>query len=95
MTGAILRGTVPIPKPKIPKEPLGDAEPPKEARIGTRRLYRKKRWVNAQLYRMEALRPGNQVDGPAVIESDATTFVVPDGFATYLDAHRLFHLREI
>ena len=32
--------------------------------------------------------------GPAVIESDSTTFVVPDGFETYLDKHRLFHLKE-
>lgn len=43
---------------------------------------------------MEALQPGNHIVGPAVIESDSTTFVVPDGFETYLDKHRLFHLKE-
>jgi N-methylhydantoinase A/oxoprolinase/acetone carboxylase beta subunit len=43
---------------------------------------------------MEELKPGNEIIGPAIIESDATTFVVPDGFATTLDKHRLFHLRE-
>ena len=43
---------------------------------------------------MEDLKPGNEITGPAIIESDATTFVVPDGFATTLDKHRLFHLRE-
>ncbi|MGL2830288.1 hypothetical protein ACQJ97_05185, partial [Helicobacter pylori] len=26
---------------------------------------------------------------------DATTFVIPKGFATRLDKHRLFHLKEI
>jgi len=95
VTGAIMRGTVPIPKPKIPKEPLEGETPPESASTGTRRFYRKKRWVDARLYRMEALRPGNRVTGPAIIESDATTFVVPDGFETFLDGHRLFHLNEV
>ena len=95
VTGAIMRGTVPIPKPKIPKEPLEGETPPEEAFIGTRRFYRKKRWVDAKLYRMESLRPGNRVAGPAIIESDATTFVIPDGFETFLDGHRLFHLSEV
>ncbi|MCE8472566.1 hypothetical protein LZ189_26595, partial [Rhodovulum sulfidophilum] len=67
----------------------------REARIGTRQFYRKGRWVEARLYQMEALLPGNQIVGPAIIESDATTFVVPDGFETWLDEHRLFHLKEL
>jgi acetone carboxylase, beta subunit len=95
VTGAIMRGTVPIPKPKIPKEPLEGETPPESASTGTRRFYRKKRWVDARLYRMEALCPGNRVRGPAIIESEATTFVVPDGFETFLDGHRLFHLNEV
>lgn len=95
VTGAIMRGSVPIPKPKIPKEPEHGPTPPEEAFLGTRKFYRKKRWVDAQLYRMEALLPGNRIAGPAIIESDATTFVVPDGFETWLDGHRLFHLKEV
>ena len=95
VTGAIMRGAVPIPKPKIPKEVEGGATPPQSAFLGTRKFYRKKRWVDAKLYRMEGLHPGNVVTGPAIIESDATTFVVPDGFETFLDGHRLFHLREV
>lgn len=94
VTGAILRGAVPIPKPKIPKEPEEGEVPPADAFTGHRRFYRKKEWVDAALYTMERLRPGNVVTGPAIIESDATTFVVPDGFETYLDGHRLFHLRQ-
>jgi acetone carboxylase beta subunit len=95
VTGAIMRGSVPIPKPKIPKEPLESAQPAAAAFLGTRKFYRKKRWVDAQLYHMEQLRPGNRITGPAVIESDATTFVVPDGFETWLDGHRLFHLKQV
>ena len=90
-----MRGTVSIPKPKIPKEPLEDETPPHDAFLGTRKFYRKKCSVDARLYKMEALLPGNRVAGPAIIESDATTFVVPDGFETFLDGHRLFHLKEV
>lgn len=95
VTGAIMRGTVPIPKPKIPKEPEGSATPSEDSKLGTRKFYRKGKWVDAQLYQMEKLSPGNRVTGPAIIESDATTFVVPGGFETWLDGHRLFHLKEI
>lgn len=95
VTGAIMRGTVPIPKPNIPSERLHDENPPSEAKLGKRKFYRKGQWVDAQLYQMETLLPGNLISGPAIIESDATTFVVPDGFETYLDQHRLFHLKEV
>ncbi|MEO2037438.1 MAG: hydantoinase/oxoprolinase family protein, partial [Martelella sp.] len=95
VTGAIMRGTVPIPKPRIPKEEEGSPTPAEEARLGTRKFYRKGKWVDAQLYQMERLSPGNRITGPAIIESDATTFVVPGGFETWLDGHRLFHLKEV
>ncbi|MBB4020141.1 acetone carboxylase beta subunit [Chelatococcus caeni] len=95
VTGAIMRGTVPIPRPRIPKEPEGESTPPESAKLGTRKFYRKGKWVDAQIYQMETLRPGNRIAGPAIIESDATTFVVPGGFETWLDGHRLFHLKEV
>ena len=95
VTGAIMRGTVPIPKPKIPKDPEGGPEPAEDAKLGTRQFYRKGQWMDAQLYRMERLTPGNRIAGPAIVESDATTFVVPSGFETWLDGHHLFHLKEI
>ncbi|MTJ80833.1 MAG: hydantoinase/oxoprolinase family protein [Telmatospirillum sp.] len=94
ITGAILRGTVATQKPVLPEDPDAGPVPPEEARLGTRPFYRHKRWVDAVIWRMEALRAGNRITGPAIIESDATTFVVPDGFETTIDKHRLFHLRD-
>ena len=41
---------------------------------------------------MDLLEPGNTIDGPAVIEHPATTFLVPPGFKTRLDAHRIFEV---
>jgi acetone carboxylase beta subunit len=95
VTGAIMRGLVPVQKPTLPEDPIEGPTPPKEAFLGTRKFYRHKKWVDAKLWKMESLRPGNEITGPAIIESDATTFVLPDGFATYVDKHRLFHLKEL
>ncbi|HLQ85339.1 MAG TPA: hydantoinase/oxoprolinase family protein [Salinisphaeraceae bacterium] len=95
VTTAIMRGTVPIEKPAIPEEELQSETPPKEAYLGTRKFYHNRRWVDADLYHMESLQPGNYLKGPVIIESDATTFVVPHGFETWLDKHLLFHLKEL
>ncbi|MBW4048434.1 MAG: hydantoinase/oxoprolinase family protein [Proteobacteria bacterium] len=95
VTGAIMRGLVVTQKPVLPEDPDGGEAPPPEARVGTRPFYRHKKWIEATIWRMESLKPGNRIVGPAIIESDATTFVVPDGFESRLDKHRLFHLKEI
>jgi len=95
VTGAIMRGSVLSQKPELPEEVEAGAQPPKAARIGKRPFYRHKTWHEADVWSMEALKAGNHIVGPAVIESDATTFVVPAGFETNLDTHRLFHLKEI
>ncbi|WP_434362637.1 hydantoinase/oxoprolinase family protein [Parasalinivibrio latis] len=95
VTGAIMHGLVATVKPSLPEDEETGEIPPESSRLGHRPFYRHKQWVDAQLYKMEALKPGNRITGPAIIESDATTFVVPDGFETFLDKHRLFHLKSL
>ncbi|WP_187909287.1 hydantoinase/oxoprolinase family protein [Helicobacter pylori] len=95
VTGVIMRGVVATQKPVIPVEKEHGATPPKEAKIGVRKFYRHKKWVDADVWQMEKLLPGNEVIGPAIVEADSTTFVIPKGFATRLDKHRLFHLKEV
>ncbi|WQW64405.1 hydantoinase/oxoprolinase family protein [Helicobacter pylori] len=95
VTGVIMRGIVATQKPVIPVEKEHGATPPKEAKVGVRKFYRHKQWVDADVWHMEKLLPGNEVIGPAIVEADSTTFVIPKGFATRLDKHRLFHLKEV
>jgi len=95
VTGAIMRGSVVSSKPELPEEPDAGPIPPAEAHIGSRRFYRHKKWWDAQIWSMEALNAGNRVVGPAIVESPSTTFIVPQGFETYCDTHRLFHLKEV
>jgi acetone carboxylase beta subunit len=94
ITGAIMRGSVATKKPNIPEEPDAGPVPSAESQQGTRPFYYEKQWVDAEIFKMELLKPGNEIKGPAVIESDATTYVVPPGFETFLDVNRLFHLIE-
>lgn len=95
VTGAIMRGSVISSKPELPEEPDAGPVPPPSAKIGSRPFYRHKKWWDAQIWSMEALKAGNHVVGPAIVESPSTTFIVPFGFETYCDAHRLFHLKEV
>jgi acetone carboxylase, beta subunit len=92
-TSAISRGSVQVEKPQLPDEPL-DAEIPADAQKDTRNIWHHGGWVSARIFEMERLRAGNVIEGPAVIEDPATTFVVPPGAAAELDRHRIFHLHQ-
>lgn len=95
ITGAIVRGIVDVVKPNIPEEELSGEKPPKEAYLGKRKVYWKGEWMKADIWEMEKLKAGNRIQAFSIIESPATTFVVPPGFETYLDKHRIFHLKEL
>jgi acetone carboxylase beta subunit len=95
VTGAIVRGIVEVAKPKIPEEPLAGATPPNDAFLGKRSVYWAGKWIEADIWEMEKLKPGNVIRAFAILESPATTFVIPPGFETRLDQHRIFHLKEL
>ncbi|WP_458413963.1 hydantoinase/oxoprolinase family protein [Schinkia sp. CFF1] len=95
ITGAIVRGIVEVAKPRIPSEPLQGETPPQAAFLGERNVYWKGEWIKANIWEMEKLQPGNKISAFAILESPATTFVIPPGFETYLDEHRIFHLKEL
>lgn len=95
ITGAIVRGVVDVPKPRIPEEPLSGETPPPEAYLGKRKVYWQGQWYEADIWEMEKVKAGNRFKAFSILEAPATTFVVPPGFETYLDQHRIFHLIEV
>jgi acetone carboxylase, beta subunit len=95
ITGAIIRGIVEVAKPRIPKEPLLGAKPSGDAFLGQRNVYWKGEWIKANIWEMEKLSPGNKIGAFSILESPATTFVIPPGFEAYLDERRIFHLKEL
>ena len=93
ITQAIVTGRVDVEKPRLPDETLAGPTPSEAAFKGERKVYWKGEWRIAQILDMEALESGNIVEGLTIMESPATTFVIPPGATAELDSHRLFHLR--
>lgn len=92
VTRVVATGSVDCEKPALPNDPLEGETPPASALKGTRPVFWRDRWMEARIYQMEAVRAGNVIGGLAVLESPATTFVVPPGRRARLDTHRIFHL---
>jgi len=69
---------------------LGDTAPPARALIGERQaLWDLERgFESSPVYDFDGLSPGNQIDGPAIIEARATTYVVEPGWSFRMDAYR-------
>jgi N-methylhydantoinase A/oxoprolinase/acetone carboxylase beta subunit len=80
-----LTATIPKVKPKLVKGPLEAADPPPEASKGERDVYSEGKWHKAPIYDMDEIRPGNEIEGIAVIEAPATTFFVPPGRRVAMD----------
>ena len=64
-----------IPKPKFKKEKEGDRKPARGLK-GKRKVFVQGKYVSLPIYERALLRPGDKIQGPAVIEQmDSTTFL--------------------
>lgn len=95
ITSANVRGITEVVKPRIPYEEEKGATPPDAAHKGTRKMYWKDQWVTADVWEMAKLEAGNVIHAPAIVEDPATTFVVPPGYETTLNRHRVFELVQL
>lgn len=92
ITQVAVSGKADVEKPVIPTRPLKGESPPAKASKGSRDIYWREKWLPATVWEMEYLDEGNLLQGPAIVESPATTLVVPPEASVYLDEHRIFHL---
>jgi N-methylhydantoinase A len=81
-----VRCTQRLPKPALRALPLDGADA-SHAQQGTRDVYFRGGFTPTAIYAGEALRPGNVVAGPAVIEGGATTVPVHPGQSVRVDEH--------
>ena len=79
----IVSATTKTYKPKL-KEQEWDGEDSQRAQIGERQIYFDQ-FVKTPVFRMELLRPGNTIAGPAVVESPATTLLLHPGQTATVD----------
>jgi len=71
-------------RPKIAAQPLHDTDP-SAAEKPSRQVYFGGVWLTTQIYDRGHLKPGNRVEGPAVIEQVDSTTVVPPGHTATVD----------
>lgn len=71
-------------KPALPGVPR---RPTAQARRGTRKVRFGGRWVATPIYEGNRLGAGSKLVGPAIVEEEFTTIVVPPGSRAALDPH--------
>ncbi|MBW8059880.1 MAG: hydantoinase/oxoprolinase family protein [Solirubrobacterales bacterium] len=93
VTHAIVLGEVEVEKPALPDAEEISGTPPTKA---TRQVWWQADGAAAtsetDIYELGEVRPGNEITGPAIVESVATTFAIPPGRTAHLDRHQIFHL---
>jgi N-methylhydantoinase A len=66
---------VPLPKFKLSSLSMGTPDP-KYAQTGSRKVFLRNKWIEANIYQKSKLRANNMIEGPSLIEqSDSTTLV--------------------
>jgi N-methylhydantoinase A/acetone carboxylase beta subunit len=89
VTQAIVLGAVEVEKPALPDRPESAGTPRTKA---TRAVHWGDGFTESDIYELTDVAPGNSIEGPAIVESVATTFAVPPGRTARLDRHQIFHL---
>jgi acetone carboxylase beta subunit len=81
-------------KPKLRRHELAGPTPDARASKGTRPVFRRGAWSDADIWRMEDLVPGNEIDGLAVIEASNTTLFVPPEWHVRIDEHDIYWIER-
>jgi N-methylhydantoinase A/oxoprolinase/acetone carboxylase beta subunit len=81
-------------KPVLRKHELAGKTPDKKAFKFKRPVYMRGKWNDADIWRMEDLVPGNEIDGLAVIEASNTTLFVPPEWHVRIDDHDIYWIER-
>ena len=79
-------------KPVLRKYPLADKTPDAACKKGTRAVFARGQWQDADIWEMVKLVPGNEIEGLAVIEASNTTLFVPPEWHVKIDEHDIYWL---
>lgn len=88
LTFRLLATAAPMPF-SLPSHTGGGAEPRPER---TRRCSWSAGWLDTPVYRSGGLAPGHEIRGPAIVEEQLTTVVIPEGWCARIDEHRNYRL---
>jgi N-methylhydantoinase A/acetophenone carboxylase len=88
-----LRASIPSKRAQLPSHKLGAADP-SDAAMPTRDAWWGDGYVPTDVYDLDKLMPGNAVTGPALMESSATTLVLPAEWECQIDEYETAILRR-
>jgi acetone carboxylase, beta subunit len=88
VTQAIVTGSVDVEKPALPSLGSSASAQPKASRA----VHWGHGFVETDVYELESIAAGQEIEGPAVLESQTTTFAIPPARRATLDRHQVFHL---
>jgi N-methylhydantoinase A/oxoprolinase/acetone carboxylase beta subunit len=88
-----VEATVPAEKPPIEKHDLVGQEPSNAGVKGTRDVYWNG-WEETPIYDMEGLEPGNEIDGPAILEAPDTTLPISGETSIRIDEYQRIWLED-
>jgi acetone carboxylase, beta subunit len=89
VTQAIVHGSVEVEKPALPEAQEREGTPSMK---GSRRVRWGDDYAETGIYELTDVEAGNSIEGPAIVESVATTFAIPPERTARLDRHQIFHL---
>jgi acetone carboxylase, beta subunit len=89
VTHAIVTGRAEVEKPALPD---ADERPGTPDPKSSRPVHWGEGFLDTEIYELADVKAGNSVQGPAIVESVATTFAIPPGRSARLDRHLIFHL---
>jgi len=86
----VVRASVPTKKPIVPEFQL-QGKNPSEAQLGSRECYwpETKESIDTPVFSFEQLQPGNVVNGPAILEAELTTVILPPTQTLSIDKYGL------
>jgi N-methylhydantoinase A/oxoprolinase/acetone carboxylase beta subunit len=92
----VLRVSIPGQELALPELPL-KGEDASAAKTGTRQAYWPElgEWAETQVYALERLEPGSRILGPAIIQAELTTAVIPPHMQYTVDKHGLGILEAV
>ncbi|MBA2764776.1 MAG: hydantoinase/oxoprolinase family protein [Thermoleophilaceae bacterium] len=88
---AIVKGSVPVEQPVLPTLESEEGTPPSKE---TRPVWWTDGWEDTPIYEMTDVRPGHELEGPAILEAESTTFPIPPERRAWLDDRGIFHLEN-
>jgi N-methylhydantoinase A len=74
-------------KPPFERIARGASAPLASASRGRRRVWLENRWVSVPIYAREALRAGNRIAGPGLVEEHASTTLLRPGDRLQVDSY--------